>query len=110
MLFDPGPEALTIDRSVEDARGGQTIATQSADKEPAPELIQGQGTPMAMRGEAAQALALATPSAQWRHVGLDPGFIDEEQLSGLEARLKGSPSLAPAGNVGAALLKGEQRF
>jgi hypothetical protein len=29
---------------------------------------------------------------------------------GIEAGLPGSPSLAPAGNIGACLLKGEQRF
>lgn len=45
LLFDIGAEALPIDRSVEDARGGQTIAPKSAEK--------GQGAPVAMRGEAA---------------------------------------------------------
>lgn len=102
LLFDPCPEALTINWSVKDARRSQAIAAQSADE--------GQGPPMAMWGEAAQALALVAPSAQWCHVGLDPCFIDEDQPLGIEMRLEGSPSLAPAGNVGAALLKGEQRF
>jgi len=65
---------------------------------------------MAMRGEAVEALSLPAPSPQWCHVGFDPGFIDEYQPLEVEAPLKGPPSLAPTGNVGAALLKGEQRF
>jgi hypothetical protein len=102
LLLDPGSEALAIDRPVEDARRGQAIAAQGADK--------GQGAPVAMRSKAAQRFAFLPPSAQRRHVGLDPCFIDEDQPSGIEAPLKGSPSLSPASNVGAGLLKGEQSF
>jgi hypothetical protein len=45
-----------------------------------------------------------------RHVGLDPGFIDEDQSSGIEMRLKAVPALPAARNVGPGLLKSEQRF
>jgi hypothetical protein len=63
-----------------------------------------------VRGEAAQALALLPPAAQRGHVGLDPGLIDEHQPPWIDIRLKGPPAPPPAGDVGAGLLKGEQRF
>ncbi len=102
LLFDIGAEALRIDRPVEDARCGQTITPQSAEE--------GQGAPVAMGGEAAQALAFFAPAIEGRHVGLDPGFIDEDQSFGVETRLKAMPALPAASDVGAGLLKGEQSF
>lgn len=65
---------------------------------------------MTVRGEAAQAFAFKTPSAQRRHIGLDPRLVDEDQPARVEACLKGAPALASPGDVGASLLKGEQRF
>jgi len=65
---------------------------------------------VSVRGEAAQALAALSPAAQGRHIGLDPGFIDEDQAAGVEVGLEGPPALLAARNVGAGLLKGEQRF
>jgi hypothetical protein len=65
---------------------------------------------VAVRSEAAQPLALRPPTSQWGHVGLDPGLIDEDQALRIETGLPGSPSLTPAGNISACLLKGEQRF
>jgi hypothetical protein len=63
-----------------------------------------------MWSQAPQPLALRPPTARRSHVGLDPGLVDEDQALGIEAGLPGSPSLAPASNIGARLLKGEQRF
>ena len=102
LLFDIGPEALPIDRPVEDARSGQAVAAQCAEE--------GQGAPVAMRGETAQPLAFCTPAIERFHVGLDPGFIDEDQSLGVETRLKAVPTLPAASDVGASLLKGEQRL
>src|SRR5690348_17725198 len=102
LLLDIGAEAAAIDRPVEDARGGEPIATQSTQE--------GQCAPVAVGGEAAQPLALRAPSAQRRHVGLDPGFVDEDQPLWIEIGLPGSTALTPARDVGAGLLKGEQGF
>ena len=99
LLFDIGAEAPAVDRSVEDARGGEPVAAQRAEE--------GQRAPVAVRGEAAQALALRPPAAQRRHVGLDPGLGDEDQPLRVEAGLPGSPALTPACDVGAALLNGK---
>lgn len=55
LLLDISLEAFTVDWPVEDTRSGQPITAQSAQK--------GQGAPMAVRGEAAQALAFRSPAA-----------------------------------------------
>lgn len=102
LLFDIGTEGLAVDRTIEDARGGKLIAAQGAEE--------GQRAPMAVRSKAAQPLTLRSPAAQRRHIGLDPGFIEEHEPGRIEAILPGPPSLPPAGDVGTHLLKREQRF
>jgi hypothetical protein len=102
LLLHIGAEAFTVDRAVEDAWSGKPVAAERAEK--------GQRAPVAMRGEAAQALAFWSPAAQRGHVGLDPSLVDEDQPPRVEAGLPRSPTLPSAGNVGAGLLKGEQRF
>jgi len=102
LLLDIGLEALAVDRPIEDARGGKAIDPQGSQE--------GQRAPMSVRSKAAQALAFRSPPPQRRHVGLDPGLIDEDQLAGIETGLPGAPTLSAAGNVGARLFKGEQRF
>ncbi len=56
------------------------------------------------------ALAFWTPAPDRRHVGLDPGLINEDQPFGIEMILQGLPLLSSASDVGTHLLKGEQRF
>jgi hypothetical protein len=102
LLLDIGPEAFAIDRPVEDASRCQLVAAQRAEE--------GQRAPVAMGSEAAQALALRPPAAQRRHVGLDPGFVDEDEPLRIDATLPQSPASTPAGDVGAGLLKREQCF
>ncbi|OWK19455.1 hypothetical protein AJ88_41740 [Mesorhizobium amorphae CCBAU 01583] len=102
LLTDIGAEAFTVDRAVEDAWRGEFVAAQRAQE--------GQGSPMAMRGEAAQALSPWPPAAKRSHVGLDPRLVDEDQTRRIEATLPRLPALAATGNVGPGLLKSEQRF
>jgi hypothetical protein len=102
LLLDIGAEASAVDRSVEDTRRREPVAAERGEE--------GQRAPMAVRSEAAQALAFRSPPAPRRHVGLDPGLVDEDQPSRVEPGLPGSPALAPARDIGASLLKGEQRF
>lgn len=102
LLRDIGGEAAAVDGPVEDSRGGQAVATQGAEE--------GQRAPVAVRGEGSEPLAFPPPSAQRRHVGLDPGFVDEDEPGRIEAGLPDLPAPAPAGDVGTGLLKGEQRF
>jgi hypothetical protein len=44
------------------------------------------------------------------HVGLGPGLIDEDQASGIDARLMTTPARAAARDVGPMLLGGVQAF
>ena len=101
-LLDIGAEALAVDRAVEDARCRQPVAAQGAEE--------GQRAPVAVWSKAAQPLAFWSPAAQRGHVGLDPGLIDEDQTPRVETGLPRAPSLPPTGDVGAYLLKSEQRF
>jgi hypothetical protein len=63
---------------------------------------------MTMRSKTPQPLAFRPPASQWRHIGLDPCFIDENQPARIEKRLLGSPALTPSRYVGASLLR--ERF
>ncbi len=79
LLLDIGAETFAVDWPVEDAGSGEPIMPQRAEK--------GQRSPMALWGEPAQALALRSPTAQRRHVGFDPGFVDKDQPPGIETIL-----------------------
>ena len=102
LLLDIGPEALAIDRPVENAWRGEAVEPQGTQE--------GQRTPMPVGRKGTQAFALRPPASERGHVGLDPGLIDEDQLVGIEARLPGTPTPPAACDVGTRLLKGEQRF
>ena len=57
-----------------------------------------------------QALAARRPAAGPRHVGLDPGLIDEHQPPRAEAGLPVAPFAARLGDVRPGLLGGMQRL
>lgn len=102
LLLDISAKALAVDRSVEDARSRELVTAQRTEE--------GQRTPVALGSEGAQTLAPLSPAAQRRHVGLDPGLIDEDEPSGIETGLPCPPAPTPAGDDRAGLLKSEQRF
>ena len=102
LLLDISSEAWAVDRAVEDAGSRDLVAAQGAEES--------QRSPVTVRREAPQSLAFRPPAAQRRHVGLDPGFVDEDQTPWIEPGLPRSPAPSPAGDVGTGLLKGEQRF
>lgn len=101
-LLHPSAEACAIDRPVEHAGCGEPVVAQRSDE--------GQRAPVAVRSIAADTPAARAPAPQRRHVGLDPGFINEHQPSRIEARLQPPPALPSAGDVSACLFKGEQRL
>ncbi len=98
QLLDIGAETLAIDRAVEDAWCRQPVAAQGTEE--------GQRAPVTVGCKAAQTLASRSPTAQWRHVGLDPGLVDEDQPVGIEIELILEPLLAPDQNVGTVLFSG----
>jgi hypothetical protein len=101
-LLNIGAEAFTVDRTVKQARRGEAVAAQGAKESQRP--------PVAVWCEAPHPLAFWRPSAQWGHIGLDPGFVDKDQAPGIEPGLPGVPALASTCDVGACSLEGEQRF
>jgi hypothetical protein len=60
-------------------RQGEAIAAQGAEERQRP--------PVAMWREAPHPLAIWPPSAQWCHIGLDPGLVDKDQAPGIELGL-----------------------
>ena len=102
LLADIGEEALAIDRPIEDTGRGEAVAAQGGEER--------HGAPMTVRCETTQALPLRPPASEWRHVGLDPGFVNEHEAVGVEPALPGLPALAPAGDVPSPLFKSEQCF
>ena len=70
-LLDVGQEQVSVDRTIDDERRGHAIATQCTNK--------GGGFPMSMRHGSDQAMATLGPAIAAGHVGLDPGFVDENK-------------------------------
>ena len=101
-LLDVGEEADAIDRTVDDARGGQVIAAQGGEE--------GQRAPVAVRHLVDQRQAASAPAAQARHVGLGPGFVDEDEPGRIRPALELLPLLAPSRHLGPQLLGGKNAF
>lgn len=57
-----------------------------------------------------QPLAAHTPAAQWRHVCLDPWFIQEDQARRVNAGLVAHPLRSPAHQLGLELLGRQNGF
>ena len=95
-LFDIGVEAFAVDRPIEQARRFDAVVAQRGEE--------GRGLPAAMRNLVDETLALRRPAAQAGHVGLGPGFVDEDQSPGIDEALIGAPSSAVAAYVRAILL------
>src|SRR5271157_4481028 len=97
-LPDPGEKDRAVDRAVEETRRCDAIVAQRR--------YEGHGFP-ALEGRLADHSAAArSPASKRRHVGLGPGFINENQALGIDAVLIGAPLLAPALNVFAILFLG----
>jgi hypothetical protein len=91
-----------IDRAIDGERRGQAVATQCTDE--------GCGFPMSMRHGSDQAMAAFGPAVAPCHVGLDPGFIDENELRRGQLRLLLAPLDTRLGNIRTRLLGGMERL
>ena len=101
-LLDVGAEDDPVDRTVDDARRGQRIGSESRKE--------GERAPAAVGSEALQSLAFDAPAADRGHVGLDPGLVDEDEAFRIEMTDRPLPAPATGGDVGAMLLTGECGF
>ena len=104
-MLDVGVEADAVHCAVQHPRGDQAVLAQTRDE--------GLGMPVAEGGMVDQTLTDRGPTGGLDEVGLEGGFIDEDQhfqhvghvwLAGLD------PCPAPLGHVGTQLFAGEQRF
>src|SRR5829696_8278921 len=91
-LLDVEGEELAVDRAVDDPGCVDAIASQGGDE--------GERLPMAVRHAGLEPLSTRPPAAQGRHVGLDPGLVDEDEPSRLNPTLTGLPARPLAGDVG----------
>jgi hypothetical protein len=57
-----------------------------------------------------QPFAAWPPATERRHVGLGPGFVDEDQAGGVNPRLIGPPLRPPPSDIGTILLARENGF
>src|SRR5580692_8020178 len=98
-LIDIGPEALAVDWTIENPWGLDTITPQGGEE--------GHCLPVTVRDLCREPPAPRAPTSDGSHVGLDPGFIDEDEedeTGRINPRLIFFPTRAAARHVGAILL------
>jgi hypothetical protein len=78
-----------------------TVAFTRSDRSPS-ELREAAARP--------QRVGRVRPAHRPRHVGLDPGFVDEDQLGGIQLGLLVAPFAACRGNINTVLLGGAGRL
>ena len=78
-LLDVGAKGFAVDRAIEHAWRSEPVAAQGSQK--------GLGAPASVRRKSGQPFAFFTPSAQRRHVGSDPGFIDKHEAARIKVAL-----------------------
>ena len=101
-LLDIVFEALAVDRLVEHAWGVDPIAAERREE--------GHRAPMAVGDLGMKPLANRRPAAQWRHVGLRPGLVDEDEASWIKPALVLLPLLASPGYLWPELFGGQHAF
>lgn len=101
-LADPGGEGIPVDRPVQNEGCHDVVVTHSGQE--------CQGFPVPVRDMGCQSLAPRGPAASPGHVGLDPGFIDEDQSLGIKPMLMRPPARPAPRHLRAHLLTGHQRF
>lgn len=101
-LLDIVGEALAIDRLVEHARGVDPIAAECREE--------GHRTPMAIGHLGVKPLADRRPATQRRHVGLRPGFVDEDEARRIKPALIFLPLFASPSDHGSELFGGQYAF
>lgn len=70
----------------------------------------GERAPVAVRDLVDQRQATRAPAAQACHVGLGPGFIDEDKVTRIDPALILAPLCPASGDHGPILLAGDQRL
>ena len=100
--FYIGAKALAVDRPLKQPRRIDPIEAERGQE--------GRRVPATVRDLGDAALAARRPSAQWRHVGLGPGLVDEDQALRGDAILILCPLRAPPRHVGAIAFASHHAF
>lgn len=98
-MLDIGPEGFPVDGAIQDKRRVDPVMAQCCDES--------HGAPVSMWCAADQALTFGRPSPERGHVGLGPGFINEDQPARVDLPLMTLPAGAAAAYIGAVLFLGE---
>lgn len=101
-LLDIGLEAFAIDGAIKDAWRIDPVVPQGGNE--------CERSPMPMRRVPAQALPSRSPAVGADHVGLGPGFVDEDETARINLSLMPFPACPSARDVGPVLLGWQQRF
>ena len=101
-LFDIGEEALAVDRAVEQARRVDAVVPQRGQE--------GRSLPITARDLADEPLAAWRPAGEAGHVGLGPGFVDEDETTGIYVGLVLAPASAMTVDIGPLLLARDKRL
>jgi hypothetical protein len=101
-LLDPGSEDIAIDRAVDNARCDDAVMLEARHK--------GQRLPVSVRHPINQRQALRPPAVRPGHVGLHPGFVNEDKALRVYPALQPAPAIDPADDIGAALFERVERL
>jgi len=97
-----GAKALAVDRPLKKPRRIDPIEAERGQE--------GHRVPATVRDLGHAALAARRPSAQWSHVGLGPGLVDEDQALRRDAILILCPLRPPPRHVGAIAFASHHAF
>jgi hypothetical protein len=95
-LLDVEGEEFPVDGAIDDPRGIDTIDPQGRNE--------GERLPVTVGNAGREALSPRSPAAQRRHIGLDPGLIEEGEAFRVDAMLMCLPALPLARDVWPILL------
>ena len=101
-LLDILKEARPVDRLIQHAGGIDPVAAQGREE--------GHRFPVTIRHLGMEPLALGCPAAQGSHVGLGPGFINEDEAAGINPPLILLPLPALPCHLGPQLFGGQNAF
>ena len=101
-LLHPRGECTAVDGAIEHKGGDDAVAAQTGQK--------GQRLPVTMRNLCNQRLSTLAPAAGARHVGFDPGFVNEDKPIRIKSMLMGLPACPEPGHLRPVLLVCHQGF
>jgi len=101
-LLHPGEETLCVDRTIQDARRGDAVTSQSSHE--------GECLARAVWHFVDQTLPSGAAAMHAGHVGLRPGLVDEDQAARINLALPLLPLAPSPGDVSTILLTGAQAF